>query len=339
MFSLEFQRLRAHLPMQGTWVQSLVQGDPTCPKATKPHVQTTEPTQPRACVSQQEEPLQWEAWALQLESGPCSPPSLEKALSQQWRPSTANELKKKVKQNRKYQGAPQVLWETFHAVCVCVCVCVCTCACIGSSWATPSLLWITVKWLWSHSSTRCRVGCIYLVLTLCPEVLLLPQREANERPRRVSHCRAGTWPQWEPRAPGPALGRFTTTHSHTHEAQHCFITDPHPTHEGAQANKSPPLVSSPDHPHQSLNLLPVLPMTCSTGGFLGVGILSLANYPISNYLSGSQMLDGKVTCTRKAGISVSILTILITLILLSATCLQPFPHSVVNQLYFNTKFF
>ena len=127
MFSLEFQRLRAHLPMQGTWVQSLVQGDPTCPKAIKPHVQTTEPTQPRACVSQQEEPPQWEAWALQLESGPCSPPSLEKALSQQWRPSTANELKKKVKQNRKYQGAPQVLWETFHAVCVCVCVWVHVC--------------------------------------------------------------------------------------------------------------------------------------------------------------------------------------------------------------------
>ena len=70
MFSLEFQWLRAHLPMQGTRVQSLVQGDPTCPKAAKPHVQTTEPTQPRACVSQQEEPPQWEAWALQLESAP-----------------------------------------------------------------------------------------------------------------------------------------------------------------------------------------------------------------------------------------------------------------------------
>ena len=217
-------------------------------------------------------------------------------------------------------------------------LCVCVCACIGSSWATPSLLWFTVKWLWSHSSTRCRVGCIYLVLTFCPEVLLLPQREANKRPRRVSYCRAGTWPEWEPRAPGPVLGRFTTTHSHTWSIA-LLYNDAHPTHEGAQANRNSPLVSSPDLPHQSLNLHPLLPMTCSNGGFLGVGILSLANSPISNYLSGSQMLDGKVTCTRKAGISISILTILITLILLSATCLQPFPPSVGNQLYFNTKIF
>ena len=56
-------------------------------------------------------------------------------------------------------------------------------------------------------------------------------------------------------------------------------------------------------------------MTCSSGGFLGVGILSLANSPILNYLSGSQMLDGKVTCAKKAGISVSICTVFITLIL------------------------
>ena len=34
--SLLVQWLRIHLPMQGTWVRSLVQRDPTCRRATKP---------------------------------------------------------------------------------------------------------------------------------------------------------------------------------------------------------------------------------------------------------------------------------------------------------------
>ena len=34
--SLVVQWLRIHLPMQGTWVQSLVREDPTCHGATKP---------------------------------------------------------------------------------------------------------------------------------------------------------------------------------------------------------------------------------------------------------------------------------------------------------------
>ena len=34
--SLVAQWLRIHLPMQGTWVQALVQEDPTCRRATKP---------------------------------------------------------------------------------------------------------------------------------------------------------------------------------------------------------------------------------------------------------------------------------------------------------------
>ena len=34
--SLVMQWLRIHLPMQGTWVRSLVWEDPTCPGATKP---------------------------------------------------------------------------------------------------------------------------------------------------------------------------------------------------------------------------------------------------------------------------------------------------------------
>ena len=34
--SLVVQRIRIHLPMQGTQVQSLIQEDPTCRRATKP---------------------------------------------------------------------------------------------------------------------------------------------------------------------------------------------------------------------------------------------------------------------------------------------------------------
>ena len=34
--SLVAQWLRIHLPMQGTWLRSLVQEDPTCRGATKP---------------------------------------------------------------------------------------------------------------------------------------------------------------------------------------------------------------------------------------------------------------------------------------------------------------
>ena len=34
--SLVVQWLRIHLPMQGTWVQSLVWEDPTCLRVTKP---------------------------------------------------------------------------------------------------------------------------------------------------------------------------------------------------------------------------------------------------------------------------------------------------------------
>ena len=37
------QRLGICLPMQGTWVLSLVQEDPTCHGATKPGVTTSEP--------------------------------------------------------------------------------------------------------------------------------------------------------------------------------------------------------------------------------------------------------------------------------------------------------
>ena len=73
--------------MQGTWVQALAREDPTCRGATKPvrhsywacalepmshnywslRATTTEACVPRACVLQQEKPLQWEAHAPQQE--------------------------------------------------------------------------------------------------------------------------------------------------------------------------------------------------------------------------------------------------------------------------------
>ena len=61
--------------MQGTWVQFLVQENPTCCQATKPMCHT-----PEACALQQEEPQQ-----------------LEKAGARQQRPSTD---KKEIKQLR-----------------------------------------------------------------------------------------------------------------------------------------------------------------------------------------------------------------------------------------------
>ena len=90
------QWLRIHLPLQGTQVQSLVQEDPTCRRATKPvrhncWACTVEPAchnywarVPRACAPQQEKPLQREART----------PQLEKACVQQQRPNAAKNFKK-----------------------------------------------------------------------------------------------------------------------------------------------------------------------------------------------------------------------------------------------------
>ena len=83
--SLVKQWLRIRLPMQGTWVRSLVREDPTCCEATKPVChnycactleptshnywarapQLLKPAHPRAHALQQEKPPQWEAHALQ----------------------------------------------------------------------------------------------------------------------------------------------------------------------------------------------------------------------------------------------------------------------------------
>ena len=54
--SLVVQWIRIRLPMQGMWVQSLIQEDPTCHGATKPRATTTEAHAPRAWAPQQEKP-------------------------------------------------------------------------------------------------------------------------------------------------------------------------------------------------------------------------------------------------------------------------------------------
>ena len=60
-----------HLPVQGTWVHSLIQKDPSCLGATKSVCHNCWACTPRAC-SPQEKPPQWEACSPQLEKSPCS---------------------------------------------------------------------------------------------------------------------------------------------------------------------------------------------------------------------------------------------------------------------------
>ena len=91
------QGLRIFLPIQWTWVWSLVREDCTRYEAAKPVCrncwnygpQVLKPTHPAALVLQQEKPLQWEeAYAPQVENIPCLLP-LKKSLH------TALEKKKK----------------------------------------------------------------------------------------------------------------------------------------------------------------------------------------------------------------------------------------------------
>ena len=68
--SLVAQWLRIRLPIQGTWVRSLVREDPTCHGATETVCTTTEACAPRACAAQQEKPLQREARTSQQRVAP-----------------------------------------------------------------------------------------------------------------------------------------------------------------------------------------------------------------------------------------------------------------------------
>ena len=104
------QWLRIHLPMQGTWVQSLVWEDPTWHGATKPmchnywvcalepvshsywaHVpQLLKPVCLGLC-STTREATAMRSLCTTTKSSPCSP-QLEKACVQQWRPNTTKNL-------------------------------------------------------------------------------------------------------------------------------------------------------------------------------------------------------------------------------------------------------
>ena len=90
--------------MQRTWIWSLIWEDPTVHKATEPMhhnywawvPQLLKPMQPRARALQQEKPLQWEAWALQLEYN----------RVQQQRPSAAKNSKIKTKHETLFPLLP-----------------------------------------------------------------------------------------------------------------------------------------------------------------------------------------------------------------------------------------
>ena len=77
--SLVAQWLRIYLPVQGSRVWSLVQEDSTCCRATKPIYCNCWRLRALEAVLCEEKPPQCETHALQL----------EKACTQQWRPSTA----------------------------------------------------------------------------------------------------------------------------------------------------------------------------------------------------------------------------------------------------------
>ena len=70
--SLVAQWWKVCLPTQETWVQSMVQEDPTCSGATNPRHHNYWAACPRARALQQETPLQWETYAPRLERSPTS---------------------------------------------------------------------------------------------------------------------------------------------------------------------------------------------------------------------------------------------------------------------------
>ena len=85
---LVVQWLRSHLPMQGTWIGSLVQEDPTCHRATNPTCHNCWAHVPRSPCSAMRSHHDEKPHAPRLESSPCSL-LLEKAHEQQRKPSAA----------------------------------------------------------------------------------------------------------------------------------------------------------------------------------------------------------------------------------------------------------
>ena len=84
--SLVVQWLGLRWPLQETRVWSLVQEDSTCHRATGPMHNNCWACAPQSLCSQQERPLQQEARAVQLESGPtrCTRESLRVAMKTQY---------------------------------------------------------------------------------------------------------------------------------------------------------------------------------------------------------------------------------------------------------------
>ena len=103
--SLMAQWLRIRLPMQGTWVQALVQEDPTCHGATKPvhHNYWTCTLEPmshnywslhaESLCSATRENTTMRSLRTTMKSSPRSP-QVEKARAQQWRHGAAKNKKK-----------------------------------------------------------------------------------------------------------------------------------------------------------------------------------------------------------------------------------------------------
>ena len=97
--SLVVQWLRIHLPVEGTWVQSLVREDSTCCGATKPICHSywawaLEPMSssywtpmPYNLCSTTKETMAATSLRTTAKSRPCSP-QLKKTSARQWRPST-----------------------------------------------------------------------------------------------------------------------------------------------------------------------------------------------------------------------------------------------------------
>ena len=91
------QWIRVCLPVQGTWVQSLIREDPACCGATKSHaLQLLKP-----CSSARKATAMRSQW----KSSPSSLP-LRKTHAEQQRPSTAKNKIKKLKNNLPGQNWP-----------------------------------------------------------------------------------------------------------------------------------------------------------------------------------------------------------------------------------------
>ena len=119
--------LRIPLPMQGTWVWSLLCEDSTCQGATKPMyhnywahtLQQLKPACPRAPALQQEKPPKWELLILQLESSHHSP-QLEKSASTERKTQSSQKWRKKYYRALLIIQLVKILWHCCILCSMCV---------------------------------------------------------------------------------------------------------------------------------------------------------------------------------------------------------------------------